>query len=385
MQLRDISFGSLRRRRLRGGFVVAALALGIGTLVALVSLTRAIQTDIGDELDRFGANIVVTPRSTMVDLAYGGVDLGGVSVDGQRLTLDDTARIRTIHNSRNISAVAPKLIGTTRIGDQKVVLAGAVLRQERGVKGWWQFDGEWPVRADEVIIGSEAAARLGAKPGTTLRVGDRQFHVTAVVQPTGAMDDHAVFADLSTVQTLLGRPDELSVIEVSALCRGCPIEDIVAQIGAALPHARVLPIRQAVAVREQAVAQMTNFAWLVAVVVLAAAVLVVMTTMLASVTERTQEIGILRAVGFRQSHVVRIILVEVAIVSAVGGLTGWVVGLGGAAAFARYGAQLATPIRPDLTLAAASLGVAVLLGVVAGLYPALRAARLDPAQAFRQV
>ena len=60
MQLRDITLGSLKRRPTRGAFVVAVLAPGVGPLVALVSLTRAIQSEIGDELDRFGANIVVT-------------------------------------------------------------------------------------------------------------------------------------------------------------------------------------------------------------------------------------------------------------------------------------------------------------------------------------
>ena len=109
MQLRDIAIESVKRRPTRGAFVVTALALGIGTLVALVSLTRAMQSEISDELDRFGANIVITPTATTLDLAYGNVDLGGVTVDAKQLTGDDAAVIRTIPNKRNISAVAPKL------------------------------------------------------------------------------------------------------------------------------------------------------------------------------------------------------------------------------------------------------------------------------------
>lgn len=385
MQLRDIAFGSLKRRRSRAAFVVAALALGIGTLVALLSLTRAMQREIADELDRFGANIVVTPKSTLLDLAYGRVDVGALSVDARELTERDAAAIRTIPNRRNISAVAPKLIGTTEIDGGRVLLVGVHFREERGIKSWWQVDGAFPEGPGEVLLGAEAARTLGKTRGQPLRLGGRDLVVTGVLHPTGAIDDRAVFADLALVQGVLDRPGAVTVIEVSALCRGCPIEDIVAQIGAVLPSAQVTPIRQAVAAREQAVGQMTRFAYLVSAIVLLAAGLVIATTLLASVSERTQEIGVLRAVGFRQSHVVRVILLEVLVVSVLGGLAGWLAGTVGAHAFGRTVGQLSTSVPPDGWLAALGVALAVVLGLLSGLYPALRASRLDPARALRQV
>lgn len=159
----------------------------------------------------------------------------------------------------------------------------------------------------------------------------------------------------------------------------------MAQIGAVLPHARVTPIRQAVAAREQAVGQMTRFAYLVSAGVLLAAGLVIATTLLASVSERTQEIGVLRAVGFRQSHVVRVILLEVLVVSVLGGLAGWLAGTAGAHLFGRTVGQVSTSVPPDGWLAVFGVALAVVLGLASGLYPALRASRLDPAQALRQV
>lgn len=385
MQLRDIALGSLRRRPVRGAFVIAALALGIGTLVALVSLTRAMEREIGDELDRFGANIVITPKSTMLDLAYGQVDLGGVSVDAQSLTADDAAAVRTIHHKRNISVVAPRLIGTLELEGRRVLLIGAIFREERGVKSWWRLNGRYPDAEGEVLLGAEAAKELARGPGDRLALGANDHLVTGVLQPTGTLDDRAVFGSLASVQELLRRPRAVTMIEVSALCRGCPIEDIVAQIGAVLPHARVTPIRQAVAAREHALGQMTRFAMLVSVVVLFAGVMVIVTTMLGSVSERTQEIGILRAVGFRQSHVVRVILLEVVALSAVGGVTGWLLGSLGAHVFARTIGGVAESMPVDSGLAAAAIGLAIVLGLSSGLYPAVRASRMDPSQAFRQL
>ena len=79
MQLRDIAWASLRRRPGRGLFTAGVVAIGIGTVVALVLLSRLMQAEISDELDRFGANIVITPKAQSLDLAYGGIAVGGLT------------------------------------------------------------------------------------------------------------------------------------------------------------------------------------------------------------------------------------------------------------------------------------------------------------------
>ena len=383
MQLHDVAFGSLRRRRGRFMFVLAALILGIGTVVALTSLSRAMRSDVSDELDRFGANIIVTPKATTLALEYGGMDVGGLTVDARELHMEDAALIRTIPNKRNISAVAPKLIGTTTIGSARLLLIGAKFDQEPGIKSWWKVEGCLPKQANEALLGSEAAQLTGKRPGDQVTIGGRSLNVTGVLAQTGSIDDQAVFADLGLVQQALSRPNAISLIEVSALCRGCPIDDIVKQIGSVLPHARVAPIMQAVAAREQAVLQMTRFGYAVSVVVLLVGALVIMTTMMASVTERTQEIGILRAVGFRRSHVAGIILIEAGAVSALGGLLGWLAGVAGARAFGASIAHLSTAVTIDPQLAIGAVVVATAIGVCSSIYPAIKAAQLDPAQALR--
>ena len=80
MQLRDIAWASVTRRRGRFVFALAAVALGIGTVVALVSISRAMRAEVGDELDRFGANIIITPKARSLDVAYGGLAVAGLTV-----------------------------------------------------------------------------------------------------------------------------------------------------------------------------------------------------------------------------------------------------------------------------------------------------------------
>ena len=384
MHLHDIAWESVKRRKARFAFVLAAVVLGIGTVVALAALTRTMQTEVGDELDKFGANIVVTPKSDVLDLAYGSLALGGLAVTREELTLDDAVQIRSIPNHHNVSAVAPKLLGVTTVGETRVVLIGTRFAQEPG-RQWWQISGELPRTREQVLLGADAATALRASVGSALSIAGHDVQVTGVLAPTGSMDDRAILCDLEVAQQALGRPHGVSLIEVSALCRGCPIEDIVAQISAVLPHAKVTPIRQAVAARERAVRQLTRFSYAVSALLLLVGTLVVMTTMMSSVSERTQEIGILRAVGFRRTHVATIVLLETVVVTSLGGVLGWAAGLLAAKTFGPLLAQVTSPVIVDARLAVVAVVFAVLIGVAGGAYPAARAAQMDPALALRQI
>ena len=268
---------------------------------------------------------------------------------------------------------------------RRVLLIGVRQKDEARVRSWWEVDGQLARAPKEVIVGSEASRILGVTAGGTLEVAGEERRVTGVLRPTGTLDDAAVIADLPAVQRALGKPGAVNLIEVSALCSGCPIEHMVDQIAAVLPHARVAPIRQAVAARERAVRQFTRFAYAVSAVVLLVGTLVVSATMMASVVERTQEIGILRAVGYRRAQVGRVILTEAMWVTLAGGVVGWLVGLAATRALAPTMAPTAAAGGLDPVLGAAAILGALVLGTAAGGYPAIRAARMDPSTALRHL
>jgi len=384
MRLHDIAFASIQRRKTRFAFVLGVIGLGVATIVALTALARTMQRDVGDELDRFGANILITPKSDVYDLSYGALTLGGLSVTDRELTRRDADAVLTIHHRRNIRLVSPKLIGVATVGDARVVLVGTDVAKEPGLKPWWRITGAVPGSKDEALVGSEVAATLGVVPGAQLMVGSESLRVAGVLAATGSIDDRAIFSDLTVAERVLDRQGAISLIEVSALCRGCPIEDIVMQISAAIPHARVAPVRQAVAAREKAVGQLTRFSYAVAALLIVASALVVATTAMASVAERTQEIGILRAVGFRRSQVAAVILMETMLVTALGGLAGWAAGVAAARTLGPRLVHTASVIAVDPRLAVAAIACAVLVGVAGGAYPAARAAAMDPSAALRQ-
>jgi putative ABC transport system permease protein len=119
---------------------------------------------------------------------------------------------------------------------------------------------------------------------------------------------------------------------------------MVEQIAGVIPQGRVTALRQAVTLRMETVGQLQRFALAVSAVVIAIGGLVVLTTMLGAVVERRQEIGLFRALGFRQRHVMSIILGEAAAVSLAGGLLGWLVGMSTAVALAPRLVNITTPV-----------------------------------------
>ena len=188
---------------------------------------------------------------------------------------------------------------------------------------------------------------------------------------------------LPEAQQILGKPNSISFIEVSALCNTCPIDDIVAQLQSKLPDAEVSASKEAVQARKDIVDRFASFALAISVVVLVIGSLIVFTTMMSSVNERTREIGIFRAIGFRKGHIMTIILLEAVLVSLVGGLIGYLLGMGAAWGVGPAIAQMDLNITWQLPVAAGALGLAVLIGILASLSPAWRAAKLDPVEALR--
>ena len=192
-----------------------------------------------------------------------------------------------------------------------------------------------------------------------------------------------IFGTLGHVQELSGKPEQLSLIEVSALCKDCPVSDIVTQIAAQLPNAKASAIQQAVKARTETA----------------------LDPILGrgfqrgscdrrindlhhddgAVVERTKEIGVLRAIGFRRRHIIQELLLEVLVISVAGGVLGWISGVAAGWAALPYFSETGVALQLRAWTAAAAVVAATGIGVISTVYPAMRASRLDPSEAVRYV
>lgn len=384
MKVYNISLNNLRRRKTKMMFLVLGLTIAVSTVVTLVTVSEIMNADIASKLDEFGANILIAPKSEDLSLSYGGMAVSSVALDVQQLSTRDAERIRTIKNRENIKIVAPKLLIAANVLHRNVLVVGINFDQELRLKKWWKLIGERPKSKRQAIIGAEVKNTLQLGLNQSFDVNGEPFTVAAILEPIGSQDDGIIFVDLQKAQQVFGKPDQLSLIEVAALCSDCPIEEIVRQTSEKLPNAKVMAIRQSIESKMEAMHRFEHFSYGISVVVLLVAALIVITNMTASVNERTREIGIFRAIGFRRTHVMKIILTEAFLTSFVAGLAGYVIGWG-----------LSELVAPILTmngttshsisygLLGFSVTLAVFVGLVSSVYPAYKASRLDPTVAFK--
>ena len=385
MNLFSIALRNLQRRKARMAFLVIGLLIGVATVVSLFSMSASMREDAQHKMENFGANILVTPTRNDLALNYGGMVLGGVTTQTSDLIEADLVNLDTIPNARNIAIVAPKIIGVADVVDTKVLIMGVDPNVEFRLKRWWTLDGDAINSRQDVVIGSQVAKTFNLSVGGAIDVDHKTFRVAGIIQPTGSQDDDLILVSLPVAQTMLGKEGKLSFVEVAALCGDCPVEDMVKQISAALPVAQVSAIQQVVKSRMHALEQFETFSLAVSVIVLFIGSMVVFVTMMGSVNERCHEIGIFRALGFRKHHIIRLIMTEAVMVSLIAGLCGYLFGIAAATALLPWVADDHAHVVLDPALAIGSVLLAIAIGAVATIYPALHASRLDPADALRNL
>ncbi|MBI5575184.1 MAG: ABC transporter permease [Deltaproteobacteria bacterium] len=386
MNIRKLAWKNLARRKARALFTGLGIFLGIGTFVALSSLTVRMEGAVRDKLDKFGANILVTPRTEQLSLGFGDISLGGAQVAHARLKADDGKAIRSIALHERLRVVAPFFLASAEASGKDLVWMGVSAPDIADARPWWKIAGA-PVRErGEVLLGSEAAAALDKGPGGTVTSGKKTFRIAGVLAPTGEKEDAMVIGDIRDVQALAGSPNGVTFFEVAAQCKDCPVEDIVDQIGAALPGAKVSAIRQVVESRKEAVDQFRRLGTGVSAIVLAIAGLMVVVTVMGNVQERTREIGVLRAVGFRRKAILSLLFWETGWISLMASAGGAIVGLAaGTLALPLFGVERGGLEGVALSPAFLGMAIGMGLGLLGTVPPARKAAALSPTEAIRSL
>ncbi len=365
--------GTLFRQRGKMFMIAFTVALGISLVTAMLNVMLGVGDKINRELKTYGANINVVPKdASLLDDLYGISD--GAGVEDKYLEEEDAPKIKQIFWGFNVVNFAPSLslwADSAELGGQIRVRGVWIDKQMelptgekisagiKDMKSWWHIEGNWLKETDEksLLLGSLLAGKHGLKVGdkVSLALGNRKesFKVKGIIN-AGGDEDKEIFMPLKEAQGLSGLEGKISAIEVSALttpdndlarkasqnpdsltpseyetwyCTAY-VSSICYQIQEVVTDSVAKPVRQ-VAESEGTVLAKTQFLMLMITILSSiGSALGISNLITNSVIERSQEIGLIKALGGRGIRIVLLILTEILLTGIFGGAIGYAAGLG---------------------------------------------------------
>lgn len=396
MYFRDLitlTASSFLSYRMRSFLTGLGIAIGVAAVILLTSIGEGLHQFVLSEFSQFGTNIVtVQPGKTQTQGGNVGF-IGSV----RPLSLEDADALRRLPYVENVN---PGLMGNAELRANGRVRRSTVFGEGHDFAGaftmkvqsgsFWTDDDNEQARA-QVVLGAKVRHELfpGQNPlGQYLRVGGQRYRVIGVMEPKGQilgldMDD-AVFIPAARAMELFNRP---GLMEINVSYRaGADVDEVSRLIAERLIqlHGRedftLISQEQALEVLSSVLDVITFAVGALGGISLLVGAVGILTIMTMAVTERTAEIGLLRALGARERQVLTLFLGEAMLLSALGGLMGLALGVGIA-----QGLHLlfpALPVHTPWLFAVLAELTAITIGLVAGVAPALRAARLDPVEAL---
>jgi putative ABC transport system permease protein len=399
-----IALNALLQNRMRALLTTLGIIIGVSAVIALITLGQGVENYVRDQFQSLGANLLVVSSKRPDDDTRTRIE---------PLTNADVEALARLNVAPNVSQVGGQLSVVAFLSVQGETLrtsARGVTANMADILNWQVREGRFILEDDidryhrVAVLGEEAVAELFGSAqvnpvGATLRLNNQAFTVIGVMARRGSgftNDNVAVFVPISTAQTRLQDARYRDTHKVSAIYAQARSEQAApaaeAEINAYFDHAhrigsegqRDFQITNQASLLEsigQITALLTVFLGMIAGVSLLVGGIGIMNIMLVTVTERTQEIGLRKAVGARPGDILIQFLFESITLSLIGGVIG--IALGGG------GALLIGAVVPDLTIQVSPGAVALAtivsssIGILFGIYPANRAARLNPIDALR--
>jgi putative ABC transport system permease protein len=377
---------NLLRRPLRNGLTLAGIAVAMAVLMCIVAFGDGYRAALGRELDRAGVQMMLVPLGCPYDAAARVLKNNALETSLPQSALDSARR------DPDVAVAAPLLMAALpRVNDRRTDLWVGLDESALQLKPWWKVHAGrgWFAGDDEVILGADAAALEMRLPGDKFFSPEtkREFRVAGILERSGTSDDSAFFVPLATAQKMFGQVERLTAVAIR-------LKD-PASVREAAPRLQKIPGAQVVTMTEMMgtflnlLGAVRTLVLAVAAIAIAVSALSVFNTLLAAVIERTNELAVMRAIGASRLQVFGLLIGESLLLTLAG------TSLGVALAFA-FGPRIEglakswIPFAPTETLLSISwLGMlrcsilALCAGALAALYPAWRAARLQPALATK--
>lgn len=391
MKTLAISYKNLKRKKIRTALTIGGVAIAVAVLVSLLGFDAGYQRGLDKDIDKLGYHLLVTAKGCPYEAATLMLKGGG----GLRYMSDEV--YKRIVTDKRIDKITPQLVSSVYNqegpgGRGAFALYMGIEKSYLELKPWSKFkSGGWfsDPDADEAIMGYEAAEVEQRLVGDKIFIPGREkvLTVVGIFERTGTQDDGITFIPLATAQRIFELPGKLTGI-------GIKLKNIqtISEFEEDLynePGIQVVSLAQVRGTILNLVSSARVMASSIALIAIFIAIIGVTNTILMSVFERTREIGVMKALGASAFDVFKIIWLETVLMCFLGGVLGIVLAFLGS----NVAEQIIRHILPytpagkivyiKLPVLWLSLLATVVMGLVAGTYPALRASIMKPIEAIR--
>jgi putative ABC transport system permease protein len=382
----NLAVKNLLRHRTRSILTMCGIAASVAVLFSILSFHKGFERGLSREIKRTGIHFMVVPSGCAHEVA--SLVLHGAVIP----KFLDTSVIEHIKKVDGIELISPLLVSQlpNPEKDRIDLVYGIEMSHLAALKPSWELEGTVPVVDNEILMGAEVASHYGIRPGASLSYPtvNTTFKVTGIVKKTGTQDDAFIYVPIGKAQQIFKKPSGATAVGIK-VANPLSVQEITEALSERIPGIQIVTMNQVVNSISNLAASGKVISLSVAFIALLISAVGVMNSILMAVFERTQEIGMMRAIGASKSDIFKIIVKETTLLTLSGGVAGVLLSAFGSRGIETFVRNF-MPYVPggnvvtfEPMLACASLAFTFVIGIASGLYPAWKASKINPIEAIK--